>query len=242
MPDIYISELMVQIHQIQRQLSDLNSRLQRGPKMINAQEGAIRQISSRLEQTRAEHQKLLKFAKEKEQSFAQNEAALGRRKNQLHEAKNNKEFQALKLQIHADEAANAVMADETFEAMEKAEKFAPEIDKIVQELQAVKETLQKTTQHYAQEVPVIHADIERCHERLHEVEKGLPQEFREFYSRLTKVMGGEDALAPVSEQKFCGGCHQQIPINFIAQVIQGKPVTCKSCGRLLYVPEGFSAK
>ena len=242
MAEINISELMVQIHQIQRQLSDLNSRLQRGPKMINAQEGAMKQISSRLEQARTEHQKLLKTAKEKEQSLAQNEAALGRRKNQLHEAKNNKEFQALKLQIHADEAVNAVMADETLEAMEKAEKFAPEIDKIAQELQAVKETLQKTTHHYAQEVPAIRDDIERCHGRLREAEKGLPEVFREFYSRLTKVMGGEDAMAPISEQKFCGGCHQQIPINFIAQVIQGKPITCKSCGRLLYVPEGFSAK
>jgi len=237
-----IAPLLVEIHHIQRQLSDLTSRLQRGPKMILIQKDAVSRILARLEQVRAEHHQLAQSAKYKEQQLAQSEAALKRRKDQMQEAKNNKEYQALKLQIQTDEASNGILADETFAAMEKAENYAPKILAVEQELQATKEQLKLSQAKIAEETPSIEADIIHCSVRLKEAEEKLPYEFREIYTRLARSMGGEQSLAPINDQKFCGGCRQLIPINVIAQVLHGKPVTCKSCGRLLYIPEGFSLK
>jgi len=237
-----IASLIAEIHQIQRQLSDLNSRRQRGPKMIQVQKDASERIHARLEQGKAEHRLLSQAAKFKEEQLAQSEAALNRRKSQMQEAKTNKEYQALKLQVEADEAANGTLADEALLAIDKAEKFAPNIVSIEQELQAANEMLTKTQMMIAEESPTIEEDIVRCSARLKEAERKLPQDFREIYSRLDKSMGGEQSLAQIYDQNFCGGCRQSIPINFIAQVLHGKPVTCKSCGRLLYIPEGFSIK
>ena len=56
-----------------------------------------------------------------------------------------------------------------------------------------------------------------------------------MYYRLVRGKG-EDALAMV-ENQFCGGCNQQIPLNMLNQVMLGRPVFCKTCGRLLYLPE-----
>ena len=237
-----IAPLLAEIHHIQRQLSDLNSRQQRGPKMIQVQKDAAERIRARLEQAKAEHRLLAQAAKFKEEQLAQSEAALNRRKSQMQEAKTNKEFQALKLQVEVDEAANETLADEALEAMEKAEKFAPNIISIDHDLQSANEMLAKTQTMIAEESPTIEADIVRCSARLKEAEKILPKEFREIYLRLAKSMGGEQSLAQIYDQNFCGGCRQSIPINFIAQVLHGKPVTCKSCGRLLYIPEGFSMR
>ena len=237
-----IAPLLAEIHQIQRQLSDLNSRQQRGPKMIQVQKDAAERILARLEQAKAESRQLAQAAKFKEEQLAQSEAALKRRKSQMQEAKTNKEFQALKLQIEADETANGTLADEALEAMEKAEKFASSITPLEQELQAANEMLAKTQTMIAEESPAIEADIARCSVRLKEAEDIIPKDFREIYSRLAKSMGGEQSLAQIYDQNFCGGCRQSIPINFIAQVMHGKPVTCKSCGRLLYTPEGYSVK
>jgi predicted nucleic acid-binding Zn-ribbon protein len=89
---------------------------------------------------------------------------------------------------------------------------------------------------------MIELDIAQCSARLQEAEQRLPHDFRDIYLRLSHSMGGEQSMAQILDQKFCGGCRQAIPINFIAQVLHGKPVTCKSCGRLLYTTEGFSAK
>ncbi|MDR1383284.1 MAG: hypothetical protein LBJ67_05485 [Planctomycetaceae bacterium] len=227
---------------IQRQLADFNSRLSRGPKLIRLQESTVKQITARLEETRAEYHQLYQQAKFKEEQLTKREATLARRKTQMQEAKNNKEFQALKLQVSADETANSTLAEDALEAIEKAEKFAPNVAVIEQELQQVNETLKKTQESFSKEVPVIQASITQYSKRLKEAEKKLPGEFLNLYIRLARSMGGEQALASISSEQFCGGCRQIVPINFIAQVVQGKPVTCKSCGRILYVPEGFTVK
>jgi len=237
-----IAPLLAEIHQIQRQLSDLHSRLHRGPKMIQVQKDAVERILARLEQVKAEYRLLSQAAKFKEDQLAQSEAALNRRKSQMQEAKTNKEFQALKLQVEADEAANGTLADEALLALEKAEKFAPNITSIEHELDAANGMLAKTQAMIAEESPTIEADIVRCSARLNEAEALLPKDFLEIYSRLAKSMGGEQSLAQIYDQNFCGGCRQSIPINFIAQVLHGKPVVCTSCGRLLYIPEGFSMR
>jgi len=237
-----IAPLMEEIHNIQRQLSDLSSRLSRGPKILKVQEDAANNALAKLEKVRSEYHQIQQAARYKEEQLGQSENALKRRREQMQEAKNNKEFQALKLQIQADEAANGVLADETLESLEKAEKFAPNIAAAEADLQAAKDLLKKSESTIAEEKPVIEADIARCSERLNTAEQKIPKDFREIYTRLTRSMGGEQGMAKISEGNYCGGCRQLIPINFVAQVIQGKPVTCKSCGRLLYAPEGFSVK
>jgi predicted nucleic acid-binding Zn-ribbon protein len=56
-----------------------------------------------------------------------------------------------------------------------------------------------------------------------------------LYQRTVRQKG-EDALAAV-ENQYCGGCNQHVPLNLCSQVILGKPVACRTCGRLLYMPE-----
>ena len=43
-------------------------------------------------------------------------------------------------------------------------------------------------------------------------------------------------MAPLDGQS-CGGCFQQITGNMVSELMLGKIVACRSCGRLLYVPE-----
>jgi predicted nucleic acid-binding Zn-ribbon protein len=43
-------------------------------------------------------------------------------------------------------------------------------------------------------------------------------------------------MAPINDE-FCGGCNQHVPLNMVSQVMLSQPVFCKSCGRLLYLPE-----
>ena len=243
MANDFLAELMGRIHRIHKQISDLRGRLERSPRMLAAQQTNETKIKARLEKVKQEYQNLLKLAKDKEKHFTMSEEAISKRRTQLQEAKNNKEFQALKLQIGADEAANSILADETLEAMEKAEQFYPSVTEIEEELKKSLEIQEKTQKTIDSESPAIQADIERCQKLLEEAEKDIPFKYREPYRRLVQGLGGEQALAPISEQNFCGGCRQLIPINMVSQVLMGEnPLLCKSCGRLLYTPEGFIIK
>ena len=199
----------------------------------------IEKQQANLNKVHDEHQKLMADAKQKELEVAVNDQAIAKRKTQLQEAKSNKEYQALQMQIKADEAARGVLDDEALEAIDKAEQYAKNIPTAEAELKKIQELYDSTKQKFLKEKPDIEAEIAECVGQLEAEEVKLPRDFREIYDRLVRSVGGSEALAVVQNQKYCGGCNHQIPINSLAQILQKKPITCSSCARLLYVPDDF---
>lgn len=231
--------VLERIHQIQTRLGNLNGRLRRGPMVLKTQVGNIEKQQAKLNKLHEEHQKLLAEAKQKDLEVAANDQAIAKRKLQLQEAKSNKEYQALQLQIRADEAARGVLDDEALEAIDKAEKFAETLPETEAELKKVQELYESTKKTFFEEKPGIEASVAECNALLASEEVKLPREFREIYDRLVRSVGGSESLAVVENQKYCGGCNHQIPINSLAKILQKKPIVCSSCARLLYVPEDF---
>lgn len=239
MPDD-IRGVLEHIHSIQTILNELNGRLRRGPLLLKNQENNIGKQQEKLDKTNAELQKLKSAAKQKELEVAANEQSLEKRKQQLLEAKTNKEYSALQLQIKADEQARSVLDDEALEAIEKAEKFASTVPAIEAELKKVQELFNTTKERFIAEKPNIERQIKEYTAELLQEETQLPRDFREIYERLVRSMNdGSEVLAVVVNQKFCGGCNHQVPINSLAQILAKKPVVCSSCARLLYLPENF---
>ena len=234
-----MAELLGRLDHIQRQLANLHSRLRRGPLLLKSQDATAQTLHTKLEQARAHHKELQLDVKEKEKRNLESENAIARRKTQLSEAKTNKEFQALKSQIAADEEANSSLADEVLQAMEASEQYEQTVRDAEAELQKTILLFEKTKQQIQAEEPTIRSDIQNYTEQLKAAESELSRDFREVYDRLVKSHGGDQALSVITNQKFCGGCNQTLPINFIAKVMQGQPVPCSSCGRLLYVPENY---
>ena len=234
-----IRGIMARLHQIQTRLGELQARLRRGPLVLQTQEENVRKKLSELEKLKETQTQLLLEARKKEQEVAAGDQALARRKAQLSESKNNKEYQALQHQIKADEAARSILDDEALDAIDKAEKFTENFPKVEAELAKAEELFDNTKKKHLTEKPDIEAEIAKLGDQLKEAEVELPREFREIYDRLVRSVGGENALAIVEDQKYCGGCNYQIPINSLAMILQRKPITCSSCARLLYVGENF---
>jgi predicted nucleic acid-binding Zn-ribbon protein len=234
-----VRDVLERIHELQLQLVELNGRLRRGALLLKSQAAAIQKNETALQTVTSEYQKLHAYAKQKELEVAQNDLNLAKRKEQLREAKTNKEYQALQLQISADEAARGVLDDEALEAIEKAEKFHANVESANQELNKSRELYENTKSRYAESKPKIESDIAAVNELLTKEEVKLPREFKEIYDRLVRSMGGGESLAVVENQRYCGACNHQIPINSLAIIMQKKPITCSSCARLLYIPKDF---
>lgn len=233
-----IAEALRTLHRIHRQLNDLNGRLARGPRLINAHDASLAKLQKAYDDTKEEHQKLRMAVDQKQLQLSTNEAAVKKREGQLIQASDNREYQALKDQIAADEMANSVLADEILEGMEEIDAMAGKVTKAETALAKGKEEAEKAKNAITSEQPTIQGDLDRLQVEMKEVEQGLPGEFKEFYDRLVRSRG-EDALSLV-EGHYCSGCNRQIPVNRINELMMGKPVTCLSCGRLLYLPEGYT--
>jgi predicted nucleic acid-binding Zn-ribbon protein len=234
-----IRDVLERIHELQLQLAELNGRLRRGALLMKNQTAAIQKNEAALQTVTGEYQKLHAYAKHKELEVAQNDLNLAKRKDQLREAKTNKEYQALQLQVSADEAARGVLDDEALEAIDKAEKFHANVESATLELNKSRELFESTRIKYSENKPKIESDIVSVSKLLKLEEVKLPQEFKEIYDRLVRSMGGGESLAVVENQRYCGACNHQIPINSLAIIMQKKPITCSSCARLLYIPKDF---
>ena len=85
------------------------------------------------------------------------------------------------------------------------------------------------------EKQTVETDIGRLSGELETAEQELPMDFKKEYKRVINARG-EDALTSVNGG-CCGGCFQTITPQMHNELQLARPVFCKTCGRLLYLPE-----
>lgn len=227
------TDALRRLHAIHERLRDLQGRLDRGPRISQAHETNLARVEAQLAEIRAKAKEMRVKTDEKQLLLKTGEANVQRRRQQLREAKDNREYQALVEQIHADEMANSVLEDEILESMERLDQALAKVKQAEEALAKAREDAGKNTRDWEAEAPTIRTDLQGLKAELQQVEADLPGDFRDLYRRLIGAKGG-DALAEVRGE-YCGGCNQHVPLNMINGILLGKPLCCKSCGRLLYV-------
>lgn len=227
-----------ELHRIHQQLSDLRDRLRRGPKQVEAHHANV----ARLEQILAQAQTQLKTGRvsvdQKQLLLKTSEAKVEELKVKLNSAANNREYQALKEQIAATEMTGSVLADEILEALEQIDEYQRLIGEAQGRLTQGKDELTRASQNVAAKAGELQAEVSRLEGELRDAEGVLPPDVRDAYQRMVKSKGS-DCMARL-EADSCGGCFQQLTPNMINSLQLGQMVFCKSCGRLLYMPEDRS--
>jgi len=227
-----------ELHRIHKQLGDLRERKDRGPKQIKARETNLGRLAEELSKLQAEHKAARVRSDQKQLLLRSGEQKIEDFKVKLNQAASNREYQALKDQIAADQMAGSVLADEILEAMEKIDELAAHQAEQQQKIEAAKVELGKAEQSVREQVGALDAEIKRLEGELSEAEGQLPPDFLETYRRLVKVKG-EDAMAEV-QGDFCGGCYQQLTPNNLSELQMSRAILCRNCGRLIYKQEDRS--
>ena len=238
-PQVTVSaDTLRTLHRIHQQLQDLRDRLQRGPLLVRAHEAHLAKLQAELAELQAKSRATKVLSDSKQLQLQSGEANVGKRRQQLREAKDNREYQALVDQIKADEMTNSVLADEALEALERLDEVHLKVKEAEAALAKANDEARKSGAQTQEEMPRIEADIQRLQADLKRTEDGLPPEFCDIYQRLIRSKGS-DGMTPLREQ-FCGGCNQQVTLNMVSALRLSQPVFCKSCGRLLYAPDEHS--
>lgn len=227
------AELLETLHRILRQLGDLRERKERGPRQVSAREASVAKLQS-------EHAAALDAVKQtkvetdrKNLELKANEAKIADWQVKLNTCNSNKEYQTMQEQIAAGKMAGSVLADEILELLEKIDSLEQAVAVAKQRWEAGQAELAKFRDAAADEGRVVAGDIARLEEQLKKEEQRLPGDARDDYQRVVRGKGG-DALA-AAEEGVCGGCGQQITLNMQNELLLGKTIFCKACGRLLYL-------
>ncbi|NQU21540.1 MAG: phospholipase [Candidatus Nealsonbacteria bacterium] len=223
------------LHRIHRQLGDLQGRLNRLPKQIRAVEAYVAHQEELLK-TATQQSKAVRVASDAKQvQLKGGEGKVVELGAKLNTSASNREYQALKDQIAAQQMTNSVLEDEILESLDKIEASRQTVAEAEAALATARKKSATVHSEAESQTPVIEADVARLQAELRECEARLPAEAREPYNRVIRHHG-DDALAAVQNQ-FCGGCNQHVPLNVVAEIMLKKPKFCKSCGRMLYMPE-----
>ena len=222
------------LHRMHQQLADLTEQLAAGPRTVAAR---TRQVQA-ADDVRAAAQSDIKKAKmaadQKQLQLKSAEAKILDLEAKLNACKTNREYQTLGDQIAADKMATKVLEDEIIEALERIDALRPAVPAAEAEIDAAKKLLAAAQAKVEAETGRLETEVARIKGDLQLAEKQLADDVREKYDRVVKHKGA-DGLAAVDGQS-CGGCFQQLTDNMVSDLMLGRVIACRSCGRLLYMP------
>jgi uncharacterized protein len=239
MPTAAITETMRTLHRILRQQADIRDRKAAGPRQVAAHTTQV----SAAEAARAVVQDDAKRAKitadQKQLQLKTAEAKLRDLEGKLNACKTNREYQLLGEQIAADKMAMKVLEDEILESLERVDAVRGTLPAAEAAVQAAGKALADTKARVAAAAQELAGEESRLQSELEAHERELPADVRDVYDRVVRQKR-EDGLAPL-EAESCGGCFRQITGNMYSELLMGRMVMCRTCGRLLYMPESPAA-
>jgi uncharacterized protein len=223
------------LHRMHQQLADLTERLAAGPRAIAARTKLVQAAEAKKAAAQDDVKKARLAADQKQLQLKSAEAKILDLDGKLNACKTNREYQTLRDQIAADRMATKVLEDEIIEALERIDRLKPTVPAAEVEIEAAKKLLTEAEAKVRAEAGDLEAEVARIRGQLQIAEKELAIDMREKYDRIVKQKGA-DAMAAIDGQS-CGGCFQQLTGNMVSDLMLGRVITCRSCGRLLYMPE-----
>lgn len=213
-------------------LRGIQDQLQSAPRKIKARQQLTASKLAEIESTKEQIKKVKAAADQNNLIVKANEYKNLSLKVKLNQAASNREFDALRSQIDADEMANSVLEDEVLAAFERADRLKAELTQQEADLVALKAAEVKLSQELAAAEDGLKRQVAELQAQINEAESVIPAEMSLSYKRAV-VAHGPDAFAEV-EAGQCQACFVSLPQQAYVEVQAGKILFCRSCHRIMF--------
>jgi predicted nucleic acid-binding Zn-ribbon protein len=227
--------ILREIHRLRRFAKDLQTKIEQAPRTLKAQQGRV----SRQEEILRQAQDGLKHLKvsihEKEVTLRTTLQQITKYEKQQNEAAGKKEYDALQHEIDAAKKKMQQVEDEILDAMGQSEEETARLPELEKSLKQVREEVVQFERDSSARHAGFTEQLKQTEQQIAEVEASLPPEVRPTYTRLIGAKG-EDGMSAVNG-RTCTACYTEITAQNYNDLSVGNFVLCKSCGRMLYLPE-----
>jgi predicted nucleic acid-binding Zn-ribbon protein len=194
---------------------------------------------ARAEETLREAQDALKHLKvtihEQEVTLKSIHQAIAKHQKQLNEAGGKKEYDALQAEIAVEKHKLQKTEDEILNSMMEVEEGAARVPGLEEAVKQAKQEGADFERTSGERQANLTAQLDQALKELHDVETHLPDDIRPQYQRLVAAKGEDSMAAAIN--RSCAACYTEITAQMYNDLLAGRFVLCKSCGRLLYLPE-----
>jgi predicted nucleic acid-binding Zn-ribbon protein len=227
--------ILRELHRLRRHIKGLQEEINRIPIRIKAQQARLTRQEDEIkaEQDGLKHTKTT--IRENEGTLKQSHQQIAKFEGQLREITSKKEYDALQHEIADARKKCAQIEDVILDGMAKAEEQTAHIPTLEKALKAGKDELVKFEASSKERVATLTEELQRTQALLKEVEATLPDDVRPTYQRLV-TQRGEDALS-LALKNTCSACHSALTEQQRNDLMAGRLVLCKSCGRIVYLAD-----
>ena len=223
---------LIELQEIDSQLEDLNSLLGDLPKMVddlNVQENSL---ASKIEEDKTRSKNINLSLNKSETANKTIQGKIDKLTDQLFLVTNNKQYDALTLEIdHLKEKKEDHESQilEHIEENEELENRIIENEKLLDELKSDLDIRRKKLDVALSETADEKAALENSREK--QISK-IDSSTIKIYSKVILARSGV-AVVPLSGDS-CGGCGAALPIQMASEIRSGKTHNCFNCGRFVY--------
>jgi len=221
--DAKLFELEAQRSNVPRQIEEKSRSLQALKVDLAEKQGELKELQAktalRENELKAAEQVVIKF------------------REQIGQARSNKEFQALQHEILSKEADNARLEDAVLLQMQKTDQKREERDAVAAELKEAETRVAEQCSQLESGLGGIESTLEELTAERTAATKGVPADILAKYDRLIERRGQTAMVAATNGT--CQGCFMKLRAEAMAQLRKGTDlVFCHSCARIVYLPEG----
>ncbi len=223
---------LIELQEIDSQLDDLNSLLGDLPKMVDDLNTQELNLASKVEEDKKRSKDISLSLNKSETANKTIQGKIDKLTDQLFLVTNNKQYDALTLEIdHLKEKKENHESQilEDIEENEELEKSIDENEKLLTELKSDLDVRRKKLEAALSETADEKAALENSREK--QISK-IDSNTIQIYS---KVISARSGVAVVSlSGDSCGGCGAALPIQMASEIRGGKSHRCFNCGRFVY--------
>jgi predicted nucleic acid-binding Zn-ribbon protein len=224
-----------EIHRLRSFEHALKEQLDRIPRQRKNHQNKLAKQEQALLDTQEAIRKLKVTASDKDKELKGKDAQIKRYQEQLDQVTSRKEDDALRLQIAHAKTVCGHLEDEIFQALSEVDEKTPQIPELEKAVTAARDELAKFEAESKTRQADLEAQLAQARAELKAVESNVPDDLRPQYNRTIASLG-HDGLAVVRD-RTCTACYTELIRQTITELEDERFVVCKSCGRILYLPE-----
>jgi predicted nucleic acid-binding Zn-ribbon protein len=201
------------------------------PFRVQAQGGA-----EKVQRVTEELRRLKMASDQAEREIREKEEKITKCQVQLNSAKTNEEYQVLQEQKGKLREEVSQKEEEGLEILSKTEQLAEELKRAEEEHRETRKELDAAEEETAGEIAQIDERLAALNRTRTEAAQGVEQKYLAQYDRILERH--HDRAVVAVEGGVCQGCYMSVTPQMINTLMLGREIVlCKSCQRILYVPE-----
>ncbi len=229
------ASILQELHRLHRFARELQEQIDRAPRQLKAQQDKVEREEQGVKNAQENLKKLKVTLHEKEGGLKAKQQEIAKYEQQRNQASTKKEYDALQHGIAHNKNQCQQLEDAILAAMLNVDEATAQIPKMEEAVKKARDEVARVRQEFEPRLKEYQEQLEQARGQLKELGTQLPVAMGEQYERLVAARG-EDALALV-EKRNCTACQTEITIQARNDLLSGRLVLCKSCGRMLYVQE-----